>query len=101
MATIDERLNPNYRASKLVKGLVIEGTDDMIGCIVRFHPNKKRGTYHHENTFEVVSKQLVWGFDAKGKYTMIDGYRLFAITTKDDFGTPASAIEFYVINSKN
>jgi hypothetical protein len=96
-----KRLNKNYDVSKVVMALSTNIASPYIGAIVKFKNLENRGTYHKENIFEIGGAQRVWGYDENDKYTMIDGFRLFSITSKDDFGTPANLYELEILSMPN
>lgn len=93
-----KRLNKNYDASKVVMALSSDIRSPYIGAIVKFKNLEDKGTYRKENIFEIGGTQRLWGYDENGKYTMIDGFRLFSITCKDDFGTPAALYDLEILS---
>ena len=60
-----------------------------------------RGVYHKENTFEIVGKQKCYGYNQLGEYTLINGYRVMSITSKDDFGCTVCLSELEIISLMN
>lgn len=92
------KINPTYPATAVVNALQIPD-DDLVGKVVRFVnvDVKRKGTFCRDHDFEVVGCQRVWGYDADGKYTMIDGYRGIAIGIDDQFGVPFNRSEVEIV----
>lgn len=70
--------------------------DDNIGktCIF-IEPN----CTYEKDTFKIVGRQKMWGYDANGKYTFgIEGYRVVNTTYEDDFGKGAPSYRIKILN---
>ena len=63
-------------------GMTLDSSKDKnIGRICRL---KDHNPNYKEYSFIIVSKQLVWGFDANGKYTLVDGYRGIPLLSEEE-----------------
>jgi hypothetical protein len=96
-----KKMNKKYKATSLVEKLKCNGNQSLIGCIVKFENLKHKGNYHKNNLFEIIGFQRVYGHNAEGEYTLIDGLRLMSITCFDDFGTPCNYNEISFLTTNN
>lgn len=90
-----KHLNQNYIAAPVINALEI-APDEFVGATVK-HKNPKYPADH--GLFVVGGKQKMYGFDANGKYTIIEGYRVFA--TGDQFGRPLAAYDMELVSSNS
>lgn len=86
-------LNQDYAPSPVVNALTLSD-DDLVGKTVRYKNPKWPA---EQGTFTVGGRQKVWGNDENGKYTIIEGYRIFNQSNNDDFGRPVNPSEIEIV----